>query len=64
MENKINLSEVLKNNKRLDLQNILVYLQQKEKNTIVNDLCPTPHMEYDIEDLDIVWDILIHKFTT
>ena len=53
---KINLSEIY--GKDYSLEELLCYVTSTNKTILVNDLCPKPHIEYDIEDLGLVWNNL------
>lgn len=55
MSNKVNLSELDLN---LNLTEILVFMIMNNYDTIINDLREEPRMEYDLEDLSIVWENL------
>ena len=57
------LSKLLKEVPSLYLEDTLIYLVAKGFTTVVNDLAPEPHIEYDTEDLPYVWSNIIHHLT-
>jgi hypothetical protein len=58
---KILLSNLLKNVKEPSLNNVIEYMNHLNVDTIVNDLSAEPYIEYDITDLEIIWDNILKK---
>jgi hypothetical protein len=59
---KIKLSNIPGDAKRWTYEQMIDFLLDQNADTIVNDIPPVPHIEYDLADLEVVWESLRKLF--